>query len=273
MISNHYNNQSVSDRVTKTVAVVAITLLLSTATCLAQTYEGVCAELEIDDTFCEGHTANFPKGVCSYGPPSVTSSTFCNPSFYGFWKDYCPNQNVNVSQFCEGTWYYGPFPPLDRPCLALTPCKTNADCTVIFVPAPSNAPVPAFKPYCYDCCLFCHDDAKCQELPMYANSTNITDCWPCFTTPEPIASDIQPSDTAQEPFASNVPRQQSANDNAPDGFKMSPWMYIAIAIAIVAPLVLLFVLLFRHKCAKDTPLSNYDKLNEDTSVNMIEIEE
>ncbi len=322
MISNHYNNQSVSDLVTKTVAIIAITLLLFTATCLAQTVrEGVCAMLEVDDAFCEGHTANFPKKVCAIFnvASNVSSSLYCHTGMYSAWQSMCPKQNVNISQFCDGTGYYGPYPQLTQPCLALVPCETNADC-IITTPDP-NAPIPYVKPFCYDCCLFCFDDAKCQEMTsMYTNST---DCRPCFTTQEPVASDIpsqpnnnaqgpasdaprqpsgneqepiasdvpsqpsgneqepitsnvprQPSDNDQGPFASNVPHQQSDNENTPDGFKMSPWLYVAIAIAIVAPLVLLFVLLFRHKCAKATvPSYSYDKLNEKASVNMIEIEE
>jgi hypothetical protein len=54
------------------------------------------------------------------------------------------------------------------------------------------------------------------------------------------------------------------------GLNIAPWVYVIAAVAVVAPLILLVALLFRHKCSKVA--HKYGGLDE-TSVNMVEIDE
>jgi hypothetical protein len=243
------------------VALILLEALLPTA----RTTQ-FCVDLVLDDVTCTGYHDNFPSKVCLWENfISYSSSFICDPpAIFSAWQGLCPKKNLNVSQqFCEGTGFITPWQVYPVPCLGLRECESDEDCNIEYPPLAPTAHPPLL---CYECCIGCFEEEICQERvksnDTYTNSPICTSCKPNAPKSSPISQPTGP--TSSEPVT-------AVNEHDSEGgLNIAPWVYVVAAVAVVAPLILLVALLFRHKCSKVA--HKYGGLDE-TSVNMVEIDE
>ncbi len=185
-------------------AIIAIAFLFAVVS--AQRF---CVDYTQDDTTCTGLRSNWPTKVCNSLNATASSATFCDSTtYFGIWHNICPVKNVDNSSFCQGTGYLSAYTNYPAPCLALQSCNTDSDCNPTPVP---QAPV-AQTLYCYDCCLFCFDDATCQNLVAsqtgYTNSTTCVTCKPAAPVAAPTTS--TPSNPSTTPTKTPIKNSSAA---------------------------------------------------------------
>lgn len=166
--------------------------ILAIALFVAVTSAQYCVFLEVNDETCEGHRTNWPTKVCStVEGTNVSSALFCDtPALYTAWTGLCPLQNSGNASFCEGTGYALAYTALSAPCLALVGCTIDDDCATEVAPA---TPVAEPALLCFDCCLFCFENATCTE--KVGNNDTYTDsevCTPCAPPVAPVAEPVAP---------------------------------------------------------------------------------
>eukprot|EP00029_Vermamoeba_vermiformis_P011944 TRINITY_DN6747_c0_g1_i1.p1 TRINITY_DN6747_c0_g1~~TRINITY_DN6747_c0_g1_i1.p1 ORF type:complete len:205 (+),score=47.40 TRINITY_DN6747_c0_g1_i1:55-669(+) len=165
-----------------------------------------CVDLVVDDVSCEGFRANWPTKVCNTKQENSSSSAVCDAgqflSYYNIWADICPLKNSGNQTFCEGKGYLSAYNQWTNPCYLLVGCTTDDDCNPV-APPTDNAPIATPPLACYDCCLYCFDDATCQtKNTTFTKDANCTPCKPVEPVAAPTAGN--PSTTPTKVNAPNT---------------------------------------------------------------------
>jgi hypothetical protein len=215
-------------------AILAIALFVAVAS--AQ----YCVFLEVNDETCEGHRTNWPTKVCSSTEgTNVSSAASCDlPALYTAWADFCPLKNTGNDSFCEGTGYATGYTTLSAPCLALLGCTVDEDCDTEAAPA---TPVAEPALLCFDCCLFCFENATCIE--KVGNNDTYTDsevCTPCAPPVAPVAEPVAPVAEPQTetptaaptttPTTTTTPRSTPRASSAAATIVASTYLIVAAAL-------------------------------------------